>query len=215
MDVSVEALTIFDGKGRPGQGPCAYQTPLVKLAEHRLLFSRLGSHGSHPWLQNCGPDRARVGCIGLVGLHERPDERGMQDDDLVPERLDLAGPPVCTSTGFLRDLTWPAATEDLDQIIAPKAAVRDLAGLPVDPMQLEDSLRYVKPVRRGAHLRTSDLRWVAVELPLWHIHPLHRPTPDQRLWASSRGGVHTIWVVPCPTVSRVRQRGPVIHGVRP
>lgn len=35
-DVSDDALTIFDGKGRPGQGPRAHQIPLVKLAQADL-----------------------------------------------------------------------------------------------------------------------------------------------------------------------------------
>lgn len=35
-DVSDEALTIFDGKGRPGQGARAHQIPLVKLARADL-----------------------------------------------------------------------------------------------------------------------------------------------------------------------------------
>jgi integrase len=42
-DVSDEALTIFDGKGRPGQGPRAHQIPLVKLARADLsLLKREG-----------------------------------------------------------------------------------------------------------------------------------------------------------------------------
>jgi integrase len=42
-DVSGEALTIFDGKGRPGQGPRAHQIPLVKLARADLsLLKREG-----------------------------------------------------------------------------------------------------------------------------------------------------------------------------
>jgi hypothetical protein len=42
-DVSDDALTIFDGKGRPGQGPRAHQIPLVKLARADLaLLKREG-----------------------------------------------------------------------------------------------------------------------------------------------------------------------------
>jgi len=36
-DVSEEALTIFDGKGRPGQGPRPYQVPLLKSARADLV----------------------------------------------------------------------------------------------------------------------------------------------------------------------------------
>jgi integrase len=42
-DVSDEAFTIFDSKGRPGQGPRAHQVPLVKLARADLsLLKREG-----------------------------------------------------------------------------------------------------------------------------------------------------------------------------
>jgi integrase len=42
-DVSEEALTIFDGKGRPGQGPRPHQIPLVKPARADLsLLKREG-----------------------------------------------------------------------------------------------------------------------------------------------------------------------------
>jgi integrase len=42
-DVSDEALTIFDGKGRPGQGPRTHQIPLVKPARADLpLLKREG-----------------------------------------------------------------------------------------------------------------------------------------------------------------------------
>ena len=37
-DVSDDALTIFDGKGRPGQGARAHQIPLVKLARADLAL---------------------------------------------------------------------------------------------------------------------------------------------------------------------------------
>ena len=43
MDVSDEALTIFDGKGRPGQGPRPHQIPLLTLARIDLSqLKRLG-----------------------------------------------------------------------------------------------------------------------------------------------------------------------------
>jgi integrase len=42
-DVGDEAVTIFDGKGRPGQGPRAHQIPLLKLARADLaLLKREG-----------------------------------------------------------------------------------------------------------------------------------------------------------------------------
>jgi hypothetical protein len=42
-DVSNDALTIFDGKGRPGQGPRPHQIPLVKLARSDIsLLKREG-----------------------------------------------------------------------------------------------------------------------------------------------------------------------------
>ena len=42
-DVSDKALTLFDGKGRPGQGPRPHQIPLVKLARADLsLLKREG-----------------------------------------------------------------------------------------------------------------------------------------------------------------------------
>lgn len=40
VDVTDEALMIFDGKGRPGQGPRAHQIPLVKLAREDLARLR-------------------------------------------------------------------------------------------------------------------------------------------------------------------------------
>jgi hypothetical protein len=36
VDVTDDALTIFDGKGRPGQGPRAHQIPLVKVVREDL-----------------------------------------------------------------------------------------------------------------------------------------------------------------------------------
>lgn len=39
-DVTDEALTIFDSKGRPGQGPRAHQIPLVKLAREDLALPK-------------------------------------------------------------------------------------------------------------------------------------------------------------------------------
>ena len=42
-DVSADAMTIFDSKGRPGQGPRPHQIPLVKLARADLaLLKREG-----------------------------------------------------------------------------------------------------------------------------------------------------------------------------
>jgi 4-hydroxy-tetrahydrodipicolinate reductase len=63
-------------------------------AQHRLLILRLGRNGAHPrQLRSCA-DCSGVRRIGHVRLYERPDKLGMQQHHLVPERLDLAGPPT-------------------------------------------------------------------------------------------------------------------------
>jgi hypothetical protein len=105
---------------------------------------------------NCGPDRPRIGCVGLVRLYEGPNELRVQQDDIVPQCLDLARPPVRAAACLQRDSTWRSTAQVLDQIVTPEPAVHDLPGVGVDPVNLEHPLCYIQSVRRGIHLETSD-----------------------------------------------------------
>jgi len=88
-------------------------------AQHGLLLLRLGGHRSHSWLLHCRPDRPRIGCVGLVGRYEGPNELRVQQDDIVPQCLDLARPPVRAAACLQRDSTWWSTTQVLDQIVTP------------------------------------------------------------------------------------------------
>jgi hypothetical protein len=128
-----------------------------------MLLLGLRSHRSHPGLLHRGPDGARIRRVGLIGLHEGSDELRVQKDDLVPQCLDLARPPVRAATCFQDDPPWRPATQELDQIVAAEPAVHNLTSVAVDPIHLEYSLRYIQAVRGGMHFGTSALQWVAVE----------------------------------------------------
>ena len=74
-------------------------------SEHRLLIFGLRRHGAHLRLLHRRPDRPRVGRIGLVRLHKGSNELRMQQHDFMPERLDLARPPVPAAARFQRHST--------------------------------------------------------------------------------------------------------------
>jgi hypothetical protein len=108
--------------------------------EHRLLILRLGCDRTHAWLVHCGPDRPGVRRIGLVRLHKRTNELRMQQHDLVPERFDLARPPMPTPARFQCHSPGWALRQKPDQLIPSESSIRDLPGLCVDPMHLKHSL---------------------------------------------------------------------------
>jgi|APFre7841882630_1041343.scaffolds.fasta_scaffold60048_2 hypothetical protein len=163
-------------------------------AQRRLLLLRLRGHRSHSSLLHSRPDRARIRCVGPVRLYEGPNELRVQQEDVVPQRLDLACPPVPTPAGLQRNPAWRPPRQVLDQIVAPEPAAHDLARVPVDPVTLEHSLRYIQSLSGGMHLETSVLQGVVVELPLRHTKPTaHPPLPMAHI--GRKGGVHSISAV--------------------
>ena len=74
-------------------------------AQHGLLIFRLRRYCAHSRLLHRRPNCARVGCIGLVRLHEGANELRMEEHHLVPQRSDLACPPMRAAAALQCDAT--------------------------------------------------------------------------------------------------------------
>ena len=106
------------------------------LAQHGLLLCTLGCDGTHFGLLHRRPDRARVSCVSLVGLHKRANEFRVQQDDIMTKRLDLACPPMSASAGLERHSTSRALCQKRDQVVASEPAIGNLTGLCINPVHL-------------------------------------------------------------------------------
>lgn len=73
--------------------------------QYHLLGVVLDGHELDPWQLADGPDRLRVGGVGLVALHEGANPVGRQQSHLMAKLHELAAPFVRTATGFHHDDT--------------------------------------------------------------------------------------------------------------
>ena len=80
-----------------------------------------------------------------------------------------------TATGLQSEPTWRPPAQELDQIIAPEAAVHNLPRVAVDPICLEHSLGYIQAIRGGMHLRTSVLQGVGYRIATLARVACHHP----------------------------------------
>jgi hypothetical protein len=67
----------------------------------------------------------------------------MQQHDLVSQRLNFTCPPVSAPAGFECNQPGRALSQKRDQIVTAEPPIRNLAGLSVDPVQLEHPLTVV------------------------------------------------------------------------
>ena len=114
--------------------------------EHRLLVLGLYGHGAHTRLLDRGPDGTRVSGIGLVVLHERADELGVQQYHLVSQSLELARPEVCTAARLDRHLCRGTSREKFNQLLAAESPVTNLARVRLHPMHLKYLLCHIQSV---------------------------------------------------------------------
>ena len=98
-------------------------------AQHGLLILRLRRYRPHSRLLHGRPNRARICRVGLVRLDEWANELRMQQHYLMPQRLDLACPPVRAAAGLQRHASWRPLRKELDQFVTAKSSIDDLARL--------------------------------------------------------------------------------------
>ncbi|SAL07695.1 hypothetical protein AWB81_08533 [Caballeronia arationis] len=92
----------------------------------------------------------------------------MQQHDLVSQRLNFTCPPVSAPARFESDTPGGTLSQKRDQIVTAKPPIRNLAGLGVDPVQLEHPLCNIQSVCRSIHLGPPFLKWLCRNSTLAH-----------------------------------------------
>lgn len=170
-------------------------------AQHRLLVFALCGDRAHVGLLNCRPDRSRVRGVGLVGLHERADELGMQQDRFMAQRTDLASPPVRTPARLQRHTARPAFGQKVDQFRPAETPVNDLPSLSIDPVHLEHPLCNVQSIRRSIHFGPSVPQVAASKLHFGTSMPFGSGGPQFLTRQPRRAGVSIPSSPGCPEIS--------------
>ncbi|SAL08012.1 hypothetical protein AWB81_08506 [Caballeronia arationis] len=92
----------------------------------------------------------------------------MQQHDLVSQRLNFTCPPVSAPARVESDTPGGTLSQKRDQIVTAKPPIRNLAGLGVDPVQLEHPLCNIQSVCRSIHLGPPFLKWLCRNSTLAH-----------------------------------------------
>ena len=147
--------------------------------QDRLLLLALDGHRLDAGLLHRRPDRPRVMRVALVTDNERPDHLRRQQPDLVVKFPQPPRPMLCAAARLHRDQTRHAVGEVLQKLRPRQLQVHDLAGLHIDPMQLEHPLRRIHADNSSTslHLGPSGLPGKTRCFPLGTLMPSAREGP--------------------------------------
>ena len=137
--------------------------------QHRLLLLRLDFNKAHGRARHRLTDRLRVRRIVLVPLHVRLHIPGRHQPDFMSKLRDLPRPVMRGSAGFNADKARSLLLKERQYLAAPQLPAHNNAARRINPMDLKDVLREIKPDCGNFVHGRLPLGGSSTATAIWHL----------------------------------------------